>query len=523
MGKWSNKTCYICGVRRPIFRMKEEIISKKTGHIGFGLSFNPARKKSARVQLPRNRYSKKSVWACKDNKAHGKPDYYDLIEKKRLLELERQRIKKEKDERRKVITNSINKTLNTFINKFNKNDYKNNLFLDKEFIDIIDENSTFPIDENNEIDLNIKEYSNDYVNLIYDNSDHKKISSPKNLKKLVLNYTQKTLPNIKKILRNKKIMRTSGWYLLGLYIILEFFGIGDNSFTDNPSYSTSYILKALLFWISLSSIIFLTPYSFFYKRNETKKFKKISSSYYNTSAFISEDFKIKYYDDFVNTFKNELKTISKDFNEDSEVVKNILLNLISRSSLNPIGKNKLLKNDKKINLKTTNKNKVSKFCKFIYYSDNFFEISVAILSYYLSRSDGIVSKEERSFIESYGDLNKKEKKIIDDIWNGKYLYINEDLIIKLFQKKFKNNREIFLSLIDNLFAIAESDRKISDDEINFIEKISKKLGISNDEYQKILNNKLDNIKNNKKSDRSLIDDEDFDEIDEFLESMEDFE
>ena len=66
MGKWSNKTCFICGVRRPIFRMKQEIITQKTGHIGFGLSFNPARKKSARIQLPRNRYSKTTKWICKD-------------------------------------------------------------------------------------------------------------------------------------------------------------------------------------------------------------------------------------------------------------------------------------------------------------------------------------------------------------------------------------------------------------------------------------------------------------------------
>ena len=52
MGKWSNKTCFICGVRRPIFRMKQEIITQKTGHIGFGLSFNPARKKVREFSYP---------------------------------------------------------------------------------------------------------------------------------------------------------------------------------------------------------------------------------------------------------------------------------------------------------------------------------------------------------------------------------------------------------------------------------------------------------------------------------------
>ena len=28
-----------------VYRMKQEVVSAKTGHIGFGLSFNPARKK----------------------------------------------------------------------------------------------------------------------------------------------------------------------------------------------------------------------------------------------------------------------------------------------------------------------------------------------------------------------------------------------------------------------------------------------------------------------------------------------
>lgn len=522
MGKFVNKTCYICQIRRPVYRMKQEVVTAKTGHIGFGLSFNPARKKSARIQLPRNRYSKSIKWVCNDKKAHGKPDYYDLIEKKRLQEIERQRIKKEKDERIKKITREMNDLLNSFLIQFDKNTYKKSLSEESDYIDIIDDNSAFTLDDK-DIDLNLENYSNDFIDLIYEEGDHSKISSPKNLKKIVLDYSNQIIPNIRNTLRNKKIMRSSGWYMLGLYIILEFFGIGDTSFTDNPSYSTSYILKGSLFWISLVSILILTPYSFFYNRKESKNYKQISSTYYNTSSFISEDFKIKYYDYFVDKFNKELKTLSKEFNEDPEIVKKILMELISRESLSPVKKNKTKSMNRKNKLKSNNKNNLSDFCRIIYYSDNFFEISVAILSYYLSSSDGIISKEEKSFISSYGNLNKKEKNIIEEVWNGKHSYVNDKIIIKLFQKKFKNNREIYLSLIDNLFAVAESDRDITKNEINFIEKISKKLGINNDEFQQILNNKLDNIKSNKKSDRSLIDDEDFDEIDEFLEDLEDLE
>ena len=92
MGKWSNKTCFICGVRRPIFRMKQEIITQKL--VISVLVFRLIYRKKVRefTHLPRNRYSKTTKWICKDKQAHGKPDYYDIIERKRLQELERQRI-----------------------------------------------------------------------------------------------------------------------------------------------------------------------------------------------------------------------------------------------------------------------------------------------------------------------------------------------------------------------------------------------------------------------------------------------
>ena len=420
MGKFVNKTCYICQIRRPVYRMKQEVVTAKTGHIGFGLSFNPARKKSARIQLPRNRYSKSIKWVCNDKKAHGKPDYYDLIEKKRLQEIERQRIKKEKDERIKKITREMNDLLNSFLIKFDKNAYKKSLSEESDYIDIIDDNSAFTLDSK-DIDLNLENYSNDFIDLIYEEGDHSKISSPKNLKKIVLDYSNQIIPNVKNTLRYKKYMRRSGWYLLLTYIILSFIG-----YSFDP-----------LLYISWISILLLTPYSFFYNRKESKNFKLISSTYYNTSSFISEDFKTKYYDDFVGKFNKELKTLSKEFNEDPEIVKKILMELISRESLTPIKKNKI-KNIKKNNkLKSNNKNNLSDFCRIIYYSDNFFEISVAILSYYLSSSDGIISKEEKSFISSYGNLNKKEKNIIEEVWNGKHSYVNDKIIIKLFQKNIK--------------------------------------------------------------------------------------
>tara|TARA_B100001057_G_C22842429_1_gene947607 strand:+ start:1126 stop:2055 length:930 start_codon:yes stop_codon:yes gene_type:complete len=82
MGKYVSKTCFECGIRRPINLMKSKKIRVKTGNIGWGLSFNPARKKSARIQLPRNRYSNLTKYFCKNKEAHHKLDYYSLKKNK---------------------------------------------------------------------------------------------------------------------------------------------------------------------------------------------------------------------------------------------------------------------------------------------------------------------------------------------------------------------------------------------------------------------------------------------------------
>ena len=63
--------------------MKRKVVRRKTGNSGWGLSFNPQRKKSARIYAPRTRYSNSEKWFCKDNSAHGKLNYYVELEKKK--------------------------------------------------------------------------------------------------------------------------------------------------------------------------------------------------------------------------------------------------------------------------------------------------------------------------------------------------------------------------------------------------------------------------------------------------------
>jgi len=82
MGRYATKMCNECGIRRPINLMVAKEEKVKSGNIGWGLSFNPGRKKSARIQLPRNKYSRRTVYYCKDRAAHNVLDYYGMNQKK---------------------------------------------------------------------------------------------------------------------------------------------------------------------------------------------------------------------------------------------------------------------------------------------------------------------------------------------------------------------------------------------------------------------------------------------------------
>ena len=49
MGTYAKKTCHECGIRRTINLMVAKKVRVKSGNIGWGLSLNPSRKKSARI------------------------------------------------------------------------------------------------------------------------------------------------------------------------------------------------------------------------------------------------------------------------------------------------------------------------------------------------------------------------------------------------------------------------------------------------------------------------------------------
>ena len=80
MGTYANYTCFNCQIRRPAFYMKQIEVKRKSGTSGWGISFNPQRKKSIRVSAPRNYHSITKKWVCNDKKACHNPNYYIELE-----------------------------------------------------------------------------------------------------------------------------------------------------------------------------------------------------------------------------------------------------------------------------------------------------------------------------------------------------------------------------------------------------------------------------------------------------------
>lgn len=58
--------CYHCGVLKPANEMHQEKVEEESGRTSWGLSFNPARKKSGRIYTGRTHYKTRKVWVCEE-------------------------------------------------------------------------------------------------------------------------------------------------------------------------------------------------------------------------------------------------------------------------------------------------------------------------------------------------------------------------------------------------------------------------------------------------------------------------
>ena len=122
-----------------------------------------------------------------------------------------------------------------------------------------------------------------------------------------------------------------------------------------------------------------------------------------------------------------------------------------------------------------------------------FTLSFIILSAKIAKADGLVTKDEILAFKDKFNIPKNEIKDVSKIFNeAKKSTIDYKLIANQVGELFKDNRLLLEELLNNLFYIAESDGKISLDEINILRSISLSFNLNENDFQSIFHSRLKN-------------------------------
>ena len=139
-----------------------------------------------------------------------------------------------------------------------------------------------------------------------------------------------------------------------------------------------------------------------------------------------------------------------------------------------------------------NKNNISQQQK-----KNIFAFSIIILSAKIAKADGQVTKEEILAFKDKFNIPNNEIKEVSKIFNeAKKSTIGFKQIADQVGELFNDNKILLEELLNNLFYIAESDGKISIDEIEILKSISKSFNLDEKDFQSIFHARL----NDKESD-----------------------
>ena len=144
---------------------------------------------------------------------------------------------------------------------------------------------------------------------------------------------------------------------------------------------------------------------------------------------------------------------------------------------------------------------------------NIFTLSIIILSAKIAKADGQVTKDEIFAFKEKFNIPEKEMlevgKIFNEAKKSKHGY---EQIAKQVGILFADNKLLLEELLNNLFYIAESDGNTSIEEIEILKKISFYFNLSEHEFQRIFQSRL----NNKDSDPYKILNVNRDDTDEII-------
>ena len=137
------------------------------------------------------------------------------------------------------------------------------------------------------------------------------------------------------------------------------------------------------------------------------------------------------------------------------------------------------------NNKNINLNKISHEQK-----QNFFALSVIILSAKIAKADGQVTKEEIYAFKDNFKVPENEMSEVGKIFNeAKKSKDGYEKISIQIGVLFSDNKLLLEELLNNLFYIAEADGETTFEEINILKSISTSFGLSAEEFERIKNSR----------------------------------
>ena len=128
---------------------------------------------------------------------------------------------------------------------------------------------------------------------------------------------------------------------------------------------------------------------------------------------------------------------------------------------------------------------------------NIFALSIIILAAKLSKVDGVVTKEEIEAFREKFKIPSKDMPQVGKIFNeAKKTSYGFETIAQQVGNLFQDNRIVLEELLNNLFYIAESDGKISEEELRFLKTLSNIFRFDENTFQRIYQARLNEKESN---------------------------
>ena len=452
MGTYANYTCFNCQLRRSAVYMKQIEITQKTGKSGWGVSFNPKRKNSARISAPRNYHSIRKKWVCKDKNACHNPDYFIELEAKLAAErAERERLRKIEDQKTET-KNSIRKAIDDCLKP-----------------SIVARQGTVlkPLVNNADVKGALSEMGSAFGEQMRVNADSKLIAEIVRLGAITATSRLTSSDDIKFSIPSRRSREN---------IVERFFLVEKKPKQNLFQILWGWVLAyfKLVFYVSTLGVGWLLIRILRKKRpaeiyeKEIKKIAKLVSRNFNQTPLLRE---------IVPQLKSDQKLISLPYFEEC------LPKLISAQVWKSVDVRKSATGGRTDSKKTETTE--TQILKQIYESDEFFDICMIVLMRAVGGADGKLSKDEMDTIKTKYSVSTSSEKLVKNLLNIKD---HQDKILTIMNALFGSNTAVLEMIINNLMTLAEADGEVSKSELQTIHSIGKKLGLSKKSVQNIIEN-----------------------------------